>query len=303
MRRLTGEAPRGFAPRVSARPELSIIIPWRDRPELGITLRRNRRVFVANGYEVLVVSCGGAPKPFRELLSEHRFPGLRGVELPDTMFNKGLALNIGASLAQAERLFFLDADIVLRGDFLGESMKRLGTKYFLTVDRVFESEKPETERSSYLRELSYAMSFVDNKGRTAHVETNHLNLRDGSRSGPGMVLLRRKHFEAVNGMNSDLFGWGWEDLDLLVRLQLELGLSQRKHGNIVHLSHGDERRDLGGESRGISEHRNLARCLENYQRGHYWGTRVDDVQTWEGRAVRIEPEPRKRSQKRLTPAA
>ncbi|WP_232293482.1 galactosyltransferase-related protein [Stigmatella aurantiaca] len=288
-----------WSPRMLARPPLSVIIPWRDRPELGVTLQRNRRVFVANAYEVLVVSCGGAPKPFRRLLRARRFPGLRGVELPGVAFNKSLALNIGASLARSDRLFFLDADVVLRGDFLGESLKKLGTKHFLTVERVFESERPASERSTYLCELSYAMSFVDSKGRTAFVDTHHLNLREGSRGGPGMVLLRRKHFEAVKGMNSDLLGWGWEDLDLLVRLQLALGLKQRRHGRIVHLTHGDELRALEGESRGASEHRNLVRCLENYQRGHYGGTHEEDVQTWQGRLTVFEPSARRRRKQRL----
>jgi hypothetical protein len=278
-----------------ARPPLSIVIPWSNRPELGLTLKRNRRFFTAHAYEVLAVNCGGDPAMFRELLAGARFPGLRGVELPGTPFNKSLALNVGASEALADQLFFLDTDLVLQSDFLEDARGLLGRKHFVTVDRVFEAVPPKERRDSRLREMAYAVHFVDDQGREAHVETNRVHLGDGSRSGPGMVLLRRKHFEAVNGMNSDLSGWGWEDLDLLVRLQLELGLTQRRHGDVLHLTHGDDRRDLGGQSRAQSEHLNLARCLESYHQGHYWGTRVDDATTWRERRVEVTPAPVRRS--------
>ncbi|MFB1483886.1 glycosyltransferase family 2 protein [Corallococcus sp. RDP092CA] len=283
-----------------ARPVLSIVIPWKDRPELGVTLKRNRRFFTAHPYEVVVVNCGGSPALFREGLHAARFPGLRGVELPGTPFNKSLALNVGASDARADCLFFLDTDVVLKSDFLEAARERLGRKHFVTVDRVFESEPARERRESKLRELAYAVHFVDEQGREARVETNRVHLGDGSRSGPGMVLMRRKHFEAVNGMNSDLAGWGWEDLDLLVRLQLELGLTQRRHGDVLHLTHGDDRRDLAGQTRAQSEHLNLARCMESYHQGHYWGTRVDDATTWKARQVAVAPAPVRGSAGRRT---
>ncbi|XXF78903.1 glycosyltransferase family 2 protein [Myxococcaceae bacterium GXIMD 01537] len=274
---------------MSARPELTIVIPWANRPELDVTLRRNRRFLAKPSFEVLVVNCGGDAAQFRDILTARRFPGLRGVELPGTRFNKSLALNVGASEARAERLFFLDTDVVLKTDFLGEAVGMLGARHFVTVDRVFESHPPPAARTSQILELGYSVRLVDERGRSAEVQTNLVHLRDGSRSGPGMVLMRRKHFFAVNGMNSDLSGWGWEDLDLLVRLQLGLGLKQRRHGNVEHLTHGDERRDLDGQSRAASEHLNMARCLENYRQGHYWGTREDDARTWAERRVELAP--------------
>ncbi|MDC0709968.1 glycosyltransferase family 2 protein [Stigmatella sp. ncwal1] len=268
-------------------PQLSIIIPWSRRPELDVTLRRNRRFFTARPFEVLVVNCGGDIRMFRKLLRAHRFPGLRGLEMRGTSFNKSLALNVGASAARADCLLFLDADVVLRSNFLEESLARLGTKHFVTVDRLFESH-PSSLRPSRLRELAYLMRFVDRKGRIAQVETRRVNLSDGSHSGPGVVMLRRKHFEEVSGMNSNLRGWGWEDMDLLVRLQLALGLSPKRHGEGVHLTHGDDQRDLAGMHKKASELLNLSRCLENYREGYYWGTCEDDFEKWQGRFTWFE---------------
>lgn len=294
--RLSSEAMRPRpAPSPELTPELTIVIPWSNRPELDETLRRNRRFFATRPWEVLVVNCGGDSETFQRLLAARRFPGLRGVELPGTRFNKSLALNVGASEARAERLFFLDTDVVLRGDFLPEALGMLGGRFFVTVDRVIESHPAPGAERAHLAELTYSVRLVDVKGRAAEVETNRLRLGDGSRSGPGMVLMRRKHFFAVNGMNSDLSGWGWEDLDLLVRLQLALGLKARRCGDVLHLTHGDERRDLDGQSRAASEHLNMARCLENYRVGHYWGTREDDARTWREQRVLVEPAPLRRS--------
>ncbi|WP_257448151.1 galactosyltransferase-related protein [Archangium lipolyticum] len=274
---------------MSTRPELSVIIPWSNRPELETTLRRNSRQFTACPAEVVVVNCGGDPELFRRVLGARPFPGLRGVELPGVGFNKSLALNVGVGTARAERLFFLDTDIVLGADLLGPALTQLGRRHVVTVDRTFESQrKPGRERSN-LVEMAYSVRFVDAKGRSAQVETNLMRPRENSRSAPGLVFLRRKHFLAVDGMNSDLSGWGWEDLDLLVRLQLELGLSPRRSGSVTHLTHGDEHRDLQGQSRAASEHLNFARCLECYRVGHYRGTYTDDTQTWNGRLVELEP--------------
>ncbi|SEL76513.1 N-terminal domain of galactosyltransferase [Stigmatella aurantiaca] len=269
-------------------PHLSIIIPWSGRPELDATLGRNRRFFAAHPFEVLVVNCGGDIRMFRRVLRAHRFPGLRGLEMRGTSFNKSLALNLGASTARAGHLLFLDTDVVLRRDFLAESLALLGKRHFVTVDRVFESHPP-SKRRSRLRELAYLMRFVDQKGRIAQVETRRMNLRDGSRNGPGLVMMRRKHFEEINGMNAELSGWGWEDLDLLIRLQLALGLTQKRHGDVVHLTHGDEQHRLGGMHRKASELINLSTCLENYRTGYYWGTCEGDFQKWQGRYTGFDP--------------
>jgi glycosyltransferase involved in cell wall biosynthesis len=281
-------APQRSAPVAPGRPRLSIIIPWSGRPELGLTLGRNRRFFTAHPFEVLVVNCGGDVRTFRRVLRAHAFPGLRGLEMRGTSFNKSLALNLGASTARADHFLFLDADVVLRRNFLGTSLEKLGKRHFVTVDRVFESHPP-AKRRSRLRELTYLMRFVDQKGRAARVETSHVNLRDGSRSGPGLVMVRRKHFEEINGMNSELWGWGWEDLDLLIRLQLALGLTGRRHGDVVHLTHGDEQRRGGGMHQKATELLNLSTCLENYRTGYYWGTCEGDFQKWQGRFTWFEP--------------
>jgi hypothetical protein len=78
-------------------------------------------------------------------------------------------------------------------------------------------------------------------------------------------------------MNSALTGWGWDDLDLVARLQMALGRQRRQVGQVTHLSHGDDARALAGLRRGESESRNFLACLAGYGIGDLQGTYEEDV--------------------------
>jgi glycosyl transferase family 7 (putative galactosyltransferase) len=274
----------------SNNPALSVIIPWCDRPEIDTTLRHNHPAFAAYDIEVVIVNCGGQVEPLRTVLGGQSLPAVRWVELPAVHFNKSLALNIGAFAARAERLFFLDTDILLQNDFLPEALQFLDRSSFVTIDRVYESRmRPRSDVHPYLREIAYSIELVDHRGRSVRVETNRVRLPDGSRSGPGLVLLARTHFLYVDGMNAELKGWGWEDLDLLARLQLSLGLRQRRVGAVTHLTHDSALRTVDGSTDTGTEQTNLATCLANYSLGHYGGTYRQDIATWRERLSLHKP--------------
>jgi glycosyltransferase involved in cell wall biosynthesis len=239
------------------------------------------------GAEAVVVNCGGDSDRLTAALAGISLPGLRRVEIPAPAFNKGLALNLGVSASRSGRLFLLDADIVLQDDLLPRAIALLDRPGFVTVDRVLESAPPPPVERPGLREIGHVVELTGPRNRKVRLETNRVRFRDGSRSGPGLVLLAREHFLGVDGMNSDLEGWGWEDLDLLARLQLALRLPRRPWGSVIHLSHGDEVRRFEGPAPAVNEQRNYAMCLFNYGLGHYLGTCADDVATWRDRiAVR-----------------
>lgn len=271
-------------------PELSIVIPWRDRPEIKTTLRENRTAFDSAGVEVVVVNCGGDGAQLRQALAGSGLERLRCVEIEVPRFNKSLALNLGAFAAAAPRLFFLDADVVLKGDFPTEARRAVDGGCFVTVDRVFESARAGGAREGRVTELVHSITLAGPDNLRAQVETNRVRFDDGSRSAPGLVALAREHFLQVGGMNSDLEGWGWEDLDLLVRLQFVLRLRHGRAGAAVHLTHGDEARSFNAESRVANEQLNFAMCLENYRVGHFLGTYGDDVRVWGERLAAFRPD-------------
>lgn len=265
------------------KPELSVIIPWSNRPVLQETLPRNRRVFDRHNLEIIIVNCGGDEVQLRELLREHDPARFNCLKIETSVFNKPLALNIGVSASRSPHLFFLDADVILREDFLPSAFEAFNAGHFVTVDRVVESHPRPFGDDNQLYEMAYSISFVAKNGRKAHIETNRVRFTDGSRSAPGLVLIAREHFLAVDGMNSDLEGWGWEDNDLLLRLQFALNLTVHRTGSALHLTHGDEERNWAGIKRGASEKLNFAACLKNYRAGHYFGTYRNDVAMWKDR--------------------
>ena len=262
-------------------PQLSVVIAWADRPELARTLAHNMPVFEEADAEVIVASCGGSPELLRDCLARARSPRVESITIP-TSFNKALALNVGAHRARAETLFFLDSDLELARGTCSEALAVVDESCAVTLDRVVESEGDGLDYPG-LRSVINTFALETADGRSVQI-VNHRHLDDGSRNAPGMVFLRKSCFEGVGGMNSDLTGWGWEDLDLLFRLQLSLRLRVERFGTATHLTHGDERRSIDGASRILNEARNSNMCMYNYGVGHYLGTYADDVATWAPRS-------------------
>ena len=264
------------------KPQLSVIITWFNRPELRRSLGENCLIFDRYDVEVIVVNCGGSKTELHKILSGPGPRSLRCLNIPATVFNKSLAINVGASTAQSERLFLLDADIVLTDDFLPVAFDTVAQQCFFTVDRVLESDREPWPLDDHLEEMAHQISFLAKDGRKA-TTTIRRRLHEGSRSGPGLIVLARQHFLEVGGMNADLHGYGWEDRDLLLRLQFALGLEERSAGKVLHLSHQDESQDAAWRDRETGERLNSAACVKNYRAGHFAGTYYDDLRIWKER--------------------
>jgi Glycosyltransferase like family 2 len=260
------------------KPDLSVIITWCNRAELERTLAENGPLFDRYNAEVIVVNCAGSQANLRKILSRAQPGRLSCVNVQTTVFDKCLAINLGVSVAQSERLFLLDADILLTEDFLPTAFDIVGERHFFTVERVLESD-PQPSPDNQLEEMKTHISFVSRDGRKA-MATVRRGLGDDSRNAPGLVMLARKHFLAVGGMNADLRGYGWEDRDLLLRLQFALGLEERSAGSMIHISHKDEDQHVAWQDRQKSEQWNFAAVLKNYRAGHYAGTYHDDLVIW-----------------------
>ncbi|HKY36109.1 MAG TPA: galactosyltransferase-related protein [Polyangiaceae bacterium] len=264
-------------------PRLSVIVPWANRPELSRTLAGNQGEFLAAGAEVIVANCGGD----RELLA--RCVAEAGMALSvvhiDTSFNKALALNLGVTQASAPTLLFLDCDVELGRGSCTTALSLVSAACAVTLDRVVESSPGENVAYPYLSAVIHTTELEMADGRRVRIETNRRRLNEGCRSAPGIVFVDREQFIEVDGMNSDLTGWGWEDLDLLVRLQLQAGVRIERAGSATHLTHGDDRRCIDGVNRAGNEAWNAAMCLANYGLGHYYGTYGSDCERW---AVAIE---------------
>lgn len=256
---------------------LSIVIPWCDRRELETTLSRNGAVFREYASEVLIVNCGGSRSALRDLARNHRLPRLKLVHLRRKRFNKSLAANIGTFVSHGEHILLADADIVFDKSFFLEARAVLREVAYARLDRVVESSiVAQPVAGDYLEEVSYSLRIKTRRG-AAELETNRIRFRDSSRSATGVVMFKRTRFEAINGANSDLEGWGWEDIDLLLRLQLGSRLPAAHVGSAEHLTHGDRVRSFRGRAPVENEALNYAISLANYQRGNFRGTYRKDI--------------------------
>lgn len=262
--------------------ELSVLVPWYNRPQLQETLRRNAEHFNDNGCEVIIISGGGELPQLRELIADHGCRTLRVLHVETDSaqgFNKCACLNLGAASAAGDTLFVLDTDVVLTPGCLRACLDVLAEgQCFATIAEVIESDPSSVppwagwDAGAFVTRHVMRTELYGANGHRAFFEYNVR--KDGVRCGPGLVMVRREHFAAVGGYNSNLVGWGFEDYDLLVRLQLSLGLRHMSCGRVHHLSHP---RVSGADQ---SHGRNVSICHGNYLRGDFAGTQHDDATRW-----------------------
>jgi hypothetical protein len=271
----------------SSPPFLSIIVAWCNRPELLETLRHNARHFAGRFVEVIVVNCGGNSAELKKIIGD--VSGLRicQVDVPAKVFNKSLALNIGASMAQGSVMLTLDADICIGAGFLEKAIRCTQGKCFLAVNGVVEST-PDTHApgsdGGFLRGIIHesVSEFIWKDGTKTSVVLAHFDTRSGTRSGPGLTFVRRSDFLEVGGLCSDFIGWGWEDIDLHLRLQRCLGLRPVFLEDVVmHIKHGNEKRNLIGRSLSKDNDANFALACAKYNAGDFCGTYHTDVELWQ----------------------
>jgi glycosyltransferase involved in cell wall biosynthesis len=264
-------------------PLFSVIIPWRARPELRRTLDQNLPLFERHGAEVVIVNCGGEPAELASIVADVPLSSLRVVRLPDAAFNKSLATNIGALCASGRMLMCLDADIVLRSDFFAQGRAVLERgRCFAAIRTVYESAPVANPRLEAFKRVVHTQELVFTDGRKARLQSQ--SGADGSRCGSGLLVLNKSDLIAVGGFNSALRGWGFEDADLQIRLQLTGGLSVRQVGKALHLTHGDDKRDEisnGGHHHAIA--RNMQHCFDSYRRGVFVGSHDQDEREWRDR--------------------
>jgi glycosyl transferase family 7 (putative galactosyltransferase) len=264
---------------------LSVITTWCDRPELARTLPQNLVALQASDddFEIVVVNAGGSRSDVSSLIGQIGSSTLRLIDLPGERFKKAQALNVGAFCSRGERIFMVDADILLSADVMGTIQGLLAGGNFVTVRKVNES--PSSSSGSLLREIIQTAEYVCCDGSHASIE--YRAGADNSRCGPGLILVRKTDFISIGGFNSALEDWGFEDYDFQLRLQFALGLQRVTACEVVHLSHVSDAGD--GAKKCESNRRNRAIAERNYCRGRFMGTYAQDVDKWRDRFAEVDP--------------
>ena len=69
-------------------PQFSVLIPWRQRDEIRLTLAANAPTFRANDAEILVLNCGGDHEQLRTLIAGSGVAGVQQLDIASSQFNK-----------------------------------------------------------------------------------------------------------------------------------------------------------------------------------------------------------------------
>jgi len=260
------------------RKSISVVIPWCDRPEVATTIAANSSWLQEFRCKLVIVNCAGNSSWLRTNLSSVKNVDISVLELPSKSFNKSLAVNLGLTIADADLILTLDADVIL-DDFLREAIPLCDGQSCVTLRRVRESDFVSGSQVE-LDQFKVTLTLRSGSHK-AVVETRSVDFREGARSAPGILLTDRKHLVDVGGLNSGLASWGWEDIDLLARLQLKCALRHHQAGFGTHLSHNDDLRQFGDfKSRAESESRNSEVCISRYRTGDFEGTLEQDLLAW-----------------------
>jgi hypothetical protein len=241
--------------------------------------------------DVIVVNCGGDSRGLRQILSSRDLVSTRQIDLPAPRFNRSLALNIGLHEAKEGVVFMLDADILLTGSLrhYAEICAQRNCFAILVGLTTIPPREPRfmPPTGSFLQkiveETRDSYHWLD--GTVTHVLRERVDWGSDCRAAPGIMLVRKQLLVNAGGYRSDLVGWGWEDIDVQVRL-LRLGLEcVQVDEEIKHLEHGDDKRDLNGPMT-EAKNANWSRLSDAYCAGRFAGTFAADVDRWQSSAER-----------------
>jgi predicted glycosyltransferase involved in capsule biosynthesis len=260
---------------------ISIIVSWRDRHELSQSIPLLiQAANVLNGDLTIVNFSGSSTLLLKQLdgaQNQIRIVNVDGQQY----FNKAAAQNIGASHTLQPVLFFCDCDILVEPSLVSDlSMKLVKNEYlFATLAGVRESEINSRE-GKHIISFGYELRIRTASGRSLCIMDDEEDATNGTRNAPGLLFVRRSDFLAIDGYNSQLHGWGWEDQDIIARLTLGLGLTRLNEGHAIHISHNDHARIAHYpqvSSRWESRDRMFRTALNNYDNADFRGSYSKDI--------------------------
>jgi glycosyltransferase involved in cell wall biosynthesis len=260
---------------------LSIIVTWRARKELAQTLPVFVEVARRIGGEVILVNYGGDSQDLANQARNIDQSLVRFVHVPNTEhFHKARAQNVGAYHARGDTFFFCDCDIIVKPEDIVDLAKELKNSdaSFATLKGVSETISNARKAGNVVR-FGYVLHLRIANGRELEIIDHEEDADDGSRNAPGLLLVGRDHFMAINGYNGRLHGWGWEDQDIIARLTLAAGLRRLQRHHAIHISHDDDVRIANYppvKDRWESRDRMFRQALAFYDQGDMNGTFEED---------------------------
>ena len=263
---------------------LSIIVPWYNRQELKLALLNLAKSMEEIGGDITIVNLGGDQELLESQVKDwKKFLSIINITSQGN-FNKPVAQNIGASYAKFPYLFFCDCDIILPPGILLSLFNKIkeNNNVFGTLAGIKETEI-NSRKANNLILFGYELRLKIADGTEVKIVDNEEDAEVGTRQAPGLLLVKRSDFEKINGYNSQLDGWGWEDQDMICRLTLKGKLTRISWGTAFHISHDDETRMQGYhnyDDRWQSRDKMFRRALANYDQDFFMGSYTKDIKSY-----------------------
>lgn len=255
-------------------------MPWCDRYELPESLPSLvETAEILNG-KVYIVNFGGSPDDLYTL-TENYLDEIEIITISTvSYFNKQAAHNIGVRCSGNPFLFFCDNDIIVNPNDMSHIVQELerNPNSFATLKGVKESSV-NARNAGHITSFGYRLELKTADGKRLEIIDSEEDAKTGLRNAPGLLCVSRKNFLNINGYNSDLIGWGWEDQDMIARLTLGLGLLRMQYGEAIHISHDEESRirHYSVDNRWESRDKMFRQALNRYDCNDFSGSYVDDT--------------------------
>lgn len=262
---------------------LSIIVSWKNRIEILQSIESLLQTAIYLNGELIIVNFDG-DRGYLDKLNKAHVPNLKIVNVSNQpMFNKAASNNIGAANSQFEHLFFCDCDIIIDPIIIKNLFDKItsNTKYFGTLAGVKETILNSIQ-NNHIISFGYELVIKTKDNRKLIIKDSEEDANDGTRNAPGLLMTSKENFISVNGYNSNLVGWGWEDQDMIGRLTLGGGFERIIFGNAIHISHNDIERTKHYplSNRWESRDKMFRQALMNYDQNNFSGTFNLDIQKY-----------------------
>ena len=175
-------------------------------------------------------------------------------------FNKSLLLNIAVDRTEEELILLSDADIIWSANALRDLTDNIAPNEVRYISHVVEIDA--NNQSNFINDI-----FLSHAPRPKVIIRRRLLSRK-NRPGFGIQAFNKRIFETLGGYDSGFVGWGWEDVDFLLRA-FALGSTVTPRGTVLHITHTDELRTISDRNlRSVQLAKNIKRSLSRLRRGN-----------------------------------
>ncbi len=244
---------------------LEVIIPVKDRVEV---IECVRSLTAINQVKRVIICDGGSTDSqcVEALYQLQQQPHVEVLYFPEPGFNKSRLLNQGIRQATSELLLISDADILWNEAALKAVTSRVWSdSHMICCIQDVEESQPgsvalKRDRYTYHCTIESDVAVVE--------VVPWFEDRGDRRPGCGLICAKKTTLIALGGYKEIFRGWGWEDLDLLIRATL-VGFQVGADGKVMHLSHSDKVRNqhYGNTEPMQTRNRNIIVCLQSLAEG------------------------------------